>query len=138
MAVPGLPFVGEVEYDTIAEVKSCVGIPVIANGDIDSPEKARDVLRRTGADALMIAGQRRDGVDLSRDPALPDHGSHLPAPGSRRSATCWYSTCMIFTRSTGNKGRACCAQAYRLVCQGACRASEFRQTMNRLEPRISN
>ena len=47
-------FIGDVEYDTIADVKSRVGIPVIANGDIDSPEKAREVLRRTGADALMI------------------------------------------------------------------------------------
>ncbi len=47
-------FIGNAEYDTITDVKSRVGIPVIANGDIDSPEKARDVLRRTGADALMI------------------------------------------------------------------------------------
>ena len=47
-------FVGPVEYDTIATVKRAVSIPVIANGDIDSPSKARDVLAYTGADALMI------------------------------------------------------------------------------------
>jgi tRNA-dihydrouridine synthase B len=47
-------FRGEAEYETIAEVKSSVGIPVIANGDIDTPQKARAVLRRTGADALMV------------------------------------------------------------------------------------
>lgn len=47
-------FRGEAEYDTIAEVKACVKIPIIANGDIDSPLKAREVLRRTGADAIMI------------------------------------------------------------------------------------
>ena len=47
-------FVGAVEYDTIAEVKRAVSIPVTANGDIDSPEKAREVLERTGADAIMI------------------------------------------------------------------------------------
>ena len=47
-------FVGEVEYDTIREVKRAVRLPVTANGDIDSAEKARDVLGRTGADALMI------------------------------------------------------------------------------------
>jgi len=47
-------FRGEAEYDTIAAVKSRVSIPVIANGDIDSPEKALWVKRRTGADALMI------------------------------------------------------------------------------------
>jgi tRNA-dihydrouridine synthase B len=47
-------FSGVAEYSTIAEVKSAVGIPVIANGDIDSPEKARFVLDTTGADALMV------------------------------------------------------------------------------------
>ncbi len=45
---------GQAEYDTIAEVKATVQIPVIANGDIDSPEKALEVLRYTAADALMI------------------------------------------------------------------------------------
>ncbi len=45
---------GQAEYDTIAEVKSRVTIPVMANGDIDSPEQARAVLDYTGADALMI------------------------------------------------------------------------------------
>src|SRR5688572_4186272 len=45
---------GVAEYDTIAEVKAAVSIPVMANGDIDSPAKARQVLRHTGADAVMI------------------------------------------------------------------------------------
>ncbi|MCF8169066.1 MAG: tRNA dihydrouridine synthase DusB [Rhodoferax sp.] len=45
---------GVAEYDTIAAVKAAVHIPVAANGDITSPEKARLVLRRTGADALMV------------------------------------------------------------------------------------
>ncbi|MBK6868434.1 MAG: tRNA dihydrouridine synthase DusB [Burkholderiales bacterium] len=45
---------GEAEYETIAAVKSALHIPVVANGDIDSPHKARAVLRATGADALMI------------------------------------------------------------------------------------
>jgi tRNA-dihydrouridine synthase B len=47
-------FCGEAEYDTIADVKAHVSIPVIANGDVDSPEKARLVLSHTGADAIMI------------------------------------------------------------------------------------
>ena len=42
-------FSGDAEYDTIAEVKSEIRIPVIANGDIDSPERVKDVLERTGA-----------------------------------------------------------------------------------------
>ncbi|BDP29090.1 tRNA-dihydrouridine synthase B [Vibrio vulnificus] len=45
---------GEAEYDSIKAVKQAVSIPVIANGDIDSPEKAKYVLEYTGADALMI------------------------------------------------------------------------------------
>ena len=45
---------GQAEYDTIAAVKAALRIPVVANGDIDSPEKARDVLAATGADAVMI------------------------------------------------------------------------------------
>ncbi|WP_295540706.1 tRNA dihydrouridine synthase DusB, partial [uncultured Pseudacidovorax sp.] len=45
---------GHAEYDTIAAVKAAVRVPVVANGDIDSPQKARKVLAATGADALMI------------------------------------------------------------------------------------
>jgi tRNA-dihydrouridine synthase B len=47
-------YAGDAEYDTIAAIKQAVAIPVLANGDIDGPHKARDVLHRTGADALMI------------------------------------------------------------------------------------
>ncbi|AOV16156.1 tRNA dihydrouridine synthase DusB [Acidihalobacter aeolianus] len=45
---------GEAEYATIRAVKSAVSIPVVANGDVDTPEKARMVLDATAADALMI------------------------------------------------------------------------------------
>ncbi|SUP07926.1 tRNA-dihydrouridine synthase [Vibrio metschnikovii] len=45
---------GEAEYDSIKAVKQAISIPVIANGDIDSPQKAKQVLDYTGADALMI------------------------------------------------------------------------------------
>jgi tRNA-dihydrouridine synthase B len=45
---------GEAEYDTVAAVKAALAIPVVANGDIDSPHKAAAVLRATNADALMI------------------------------------------------------------------------------------
>ncbi|ENM3861132.1 tRNA dihydrouridine synthase DusB [Vibrio cincinnatiensis] len=45
---------GEAEYDSIKAVKQAISIPVIANGDIDSPQKAKQVLEYTGADALMI------------------------------------------------------------------------------------
>ncbi len=47
-------FNGHAEYDTIKQVKQAVSIPIIANGDIDSAAKARQVLAHTGADAVMI------------------------------------------------------------------------------------
>jgi len=47
-------YAGAAEYDTIAAIKQAVRIPLWANGDIDTPEKAREVLRQTGADGLMI------------------------------------------------------------------------------------
>ena len=55
---------GAAEYETIAAVKAALRIPVVANGDIDSPHKAQAVLRATGADALMIgrAAQGRPWV----------------------------------------------------------------------------
>ncbi len=52
-------FRGEAEYETIRQVKQQVGIPVIANGDISTPEKAAKVLEYTGADALMIGRPAR-------------------------------------------------------------------------------
>jgi tRNA-dihydrouridine synthase B len=45
---------GQAEYDTIAAVKAAVRVPVVANGDVDSPEKAREVFALTGADAVMV------------------------------------------------------------------------------------
>jgi tRNA-dihydrouridine synthase B len=57
-------YTGEAEYETIAAIKHAVRIPVIANGDVASPQKAREVLAATGADALMIgrAAQGRPWV----------------------------------------------------------------------------
>ena len=45
---------GQAEYDTIAQVKQAVSVPVVANGDIYSPQKALQVLQQTGADAVMV------------------------------------------------------------------------------------
>ena len=72
---------GEAEYDTIAEIKTRVDIPVIANGDIDGPEKARRVLDHTGADGLMIgrAAQGRPWIFREIDHFLK-HGRRLAPP----------------------------------------------------------
>jgi tRNA-dihydrouridine synthase B len=75
---------GNAEYDTIAAVKAAVGIPVVANGDIDSPHKARDVLRHTRADAVMIgrAAQGRPWIfgDIAHFLAT---GRERPPPSTR-------------------------------------------------------
>ena len=72
---------GEAEYETISEVKSRIGIPVIANGDVDSPQKARLVLDRTGADAVMIgrAAQGRPWIFREIGHFL-ETGEELPPP----------------------------------------------------------
>ena len=74
-------YAGEAEYDTIAAVKASVAIPVVANGDIDSPEKAKAVLAATGADAVMIgrAAQGRPWIFREIDHFLRT-GHTLPAP----------------------------------------------------------
>jgi tRNA-dihydrouridine synthase B len=72
---------GDAEYDTIRAVKQQISIPVIANGDIDSPQKARHVLEHTGADAIMIgrAAQGRPWIFREILHYL-EHGECLPSP----------------------------------------------------------
>lgn len=81
-------FKGQAEYGTIRRIKRAVRIPVIANGDIDTPEKARQVLELTGADAVMIGraaqgrpwlfGQVGDYLD-GRAARVPDAGVRMDA-----------------------------------------------------------
>jgi tRNA-dihydrouridine synthase B len=72
---------GEAEYDTIAAVKAALRIPVVANGDITSPEKARDVLQKTGADALMIGRAAQGRPWIFREVAhYLATGEHLAPP----------------------------------------------------------
>jgi tRNA-dihydrouridine synthase B len=72
---------GQAEYDTIAQVKRAVSVPVVANGDIDSPQKAQQVLQHTGADAVMIgrAAQGRPWLFREIHHYLA-HGTQLAPP----------------------------------------------------------
>ena len=74
-------YTGDAEYDTIRAVKQSVGIPVVANGDIDTPEKAKYVLEYTGADAVMIgrAAQGRPWIFREISHFL-ETGEKLPPP----------------------------------------------------------
>ncbi len=72
---------GHAEYDTIAAVKAALRIPVVANGDISSPEKARAVLQRTGADAIMIGRAAQGQPWIFREIAhFLSTGEHLAPP----------------------------------------------------------
>ncbi|MEJ2180585.1 MAG: tRNA dihydrouridine synthase DusB [Gammaproteobacteria bacterium] len=72
---------GDAEYETIAAIKSAVTIPVIANGDITTPEKAKYVLEYTGADGIMIgrAAQGRPWIFREVEHFL-ETGEKLPDP----------------------------------------------------------
>ncbi|MFN3581588.1 MAG: tRNA dihydrouridine synthase DusB [Pseudomonas sp.] len=75
-------YTGSAEYDSIALIKQNLTIPVFANGDIDSPEKAKAVLDYTGADAVMIgrAAQGKPWIFNQINHYL-EHRQHLPEPG---------------------------------------------------------
>ena len=74
-------YMGDAEYDTIAAVKQAIQIPLIANGDITTPEKAKYVLDYTGADAVMIgrAAQGRPWIFREIEYFLKT-GTHLLPP----------------------------------------------------------
>lgn len=74
-------YTGDAEYDTIAAIKAAVRIPVLANGDIRTPEQAKQVLDYTGADGIMIgrAAQGRPWIFRAINHYLTT-GAHLPEP----------------------------------------------------------
>src|SRR4249919_2466340 len=78
---------GEAEYDTIAAIRQAISIPLLANGDVDDPAKAREVLQRTGADALMIGRAAQGRPWIFREVA------HYLATGERlaRKHLGWYA-----------------------------------------------
>ena len=72
---------GAAEYETIAAVKARSSIPVVANGDIDTPQKARVVLQATGADAVMIGRAAQGRPWIFREIAhYLETGEQLPPP----------------------------------------------------------
>jgi tRNA-dihydrouridine synthase B len=74
---------GQAEHQTVAAIKAELRIPVVANGDIDSPEKAAAVLRATGADALMIGRAAQGRPWIFREIAhFLATGTHLAPPAT--------------------------------------------------------
>ena len=94
---------GFAEYNTVAAVKAALKIPVVANGDIDSPEKARDVLKFTGADAVMVGRAAQGSPWIFREIG---HFWRQVNTWPRRwwprcAAPCW-STCKTITACMAN------------------------------------
>jgi len=74
-------FHGEAEYDSVAAVKAAVRIPVIVNGDVDTPEKAARLLRDTGCDAIMVGRPALGRPWIFREMAhYLATGTRLPPP----------------------------------------------------------
>jgi tRNA-dihydrouridine synthase B len=75
---------GQAEHETVAAIKRALKIPVIANGDIDSPERAAEVLRVTGADAVMIGRAAQGRPWIFEDIAhYLQHGAHREPPATQ-------------------------------------------------------
>ena len=74
-------FKGEAEYDTIRDICEAVSLPVFANGDIETPERAVEVLAQTGADGLMLGRGAQGNPWLFREILhFLEHGTHLEPP----------------------------------------------------------
>ena len=87
---------GQAEYDTIKAIKQAVSIPVVANGDIDSPQKAKQVLEYTGADAIMI------GRGAQGNPWLFREVAHYLATGEQLSSPPITEVAEVVQRHVGN------------------------------------
>ncbi|RQO62433.1 tRNA dihydrouridine synthase DusB [Paucibacter sp. KBW04] len=126
---------GAAEYTTIAAVKAALRIPVVANGDIDSPQKAKEVLALTGADAIMIGRAAQGRPWIFREIAhFLATGQELPAP-TVAEASDWLVEHLLehyslYGSLTGMRtARKHIGWAVRDLPGG----EDFRQAMNRLE-----
>ena len=128
-------YTGFAEYDTIAAIKSQLSIPVIANGDIDSPQRAAFVLAHTGADAVMVGRAAQGRPWIFREIAhFLATGEHLPAPEVTQAKR-WFLEHLhdhysLYGEFTGvRSARKHIGWAVRGLPGG----EDFRSAMNRLE-----
>ena len=126
---------GEAEYETIRCVKQETGLPVIANGDITSPENAREVLEFTGADGVMIgrAAQGRPWIFREIEHYLST-GQLLPGPGVEEIRTIMiehlYNLYAFYGEYTGLR---MARKHIAWYSKGRPDGAAFRQSVNRVE-----
>jgi tRNA-dihydrouridine synthase B len=126
---------GEAEYDTIRAIKAAVSIPVIANGDITTPEKACDVLRYTGADGVMIgrAAQGRPWIFRTVAHYLRT-GETLPEPGIDEIRDVMLGHLENLYRFYGERTGVCMARKHlSWYSKGQRGGAAFRAAVNRVE-----
>lgn len=128
---------GDAEYQTIRAVKQAVAVPVIANGDITGPEKARQVLEATGADAVMVgrAAQGRPWIFQEIEHYLST-GKVLPEPGVEEIRTIMIEHLNNLYEFYGEyTGVRVARKHIGWYSKGQPNGAQFRQRINRVESR---
>ncbi|MBC8120075.1 MAG: tRNA dihydrouridine synthase DusB [Burkholderiaceae bacterium] len=125
---------GEAEYETIRAVKQAVAIPLIANGDVDTPEKARLVLAQTGADAVMIgrAAQGRPWIFRETTHFLAT-GTHLLPPRVDEVRALLLDHLQDHYRFYGDQGVRTARKHIIWYTRALCGGQAFRDRMNTIE-----
>lgn len=126
---------GEAEYDVIAEVKQQVTIPVIVNGDIDTPDKAKHVLDYTAADAVMIGRASQGNPWLFREMVA------FLSSGERLDSPTLHEKCAVITEHLKSlyefygefKGLRIARKHINWYCSGIVGGASFRQEMNKID-----
>jgi tRNA-dihydrouridine synthase B len=128
-------FTGEAEYETVTAIKAAVNIPVVANGDISSPQQAARVLKQTGVDGIMI-GRAAQG-----NPWIFSQINHFLTTGELQSAPADTEICATLIRHLVNlynfydeyTGVRIARKHIGWYCKQQQGASVFRARVNRIE-----
>jgi tRNA-dihydrouridine synthase B len=128
-------FAGRAEYDTVAEVKASLRIPVIANGDIETAEDAQRVLAQTGADGVMIGRAAHGRPWIFREIAhFLATGERLPPPGAREIESVLLEQLDGLYELYGElQGTRVARKHIGWTLRGMAGAEAFRQRVNRME-----
>lgn len=128
-------FLGEAEYETIAEIVNSVNIPVLANGDVKQPEDARRVFELTDAAGVMIGRAAQGNPWIFREVKhYLNTGKFLPAPGAHEKATVlkWHLN-NLYELYGEFSGVRIARKHIAWYCKGKPHAAEFRQKVYRVE-----